>query len=105
MTKSENTCPVPKGILLVIGGAESKGKLPQNHEAPDGYKPLEILKCFTELLRGDEPCVEIITTASGEGAASFRQYKSLFKKSGIQNVGHIQHVTRKEVLDDKDLEI
>jgi cyanophycinase len=104
MSKSENTCPVPKGVLLVIGGSESKGDLPQNHDAPEGYKPLEILKCFTELLRGNNACVEILTSASGEGTAFFRQYKSLFKKLGVNNVGHIHHDTRKEVLDDKDLE-
>lgn len=104
MPTSENTCPVPKGILLVIGGAESKGNLPENHDAPEGYKPLEILRCFSDLLRGNEPCVEIITSASGDGAASVRRYKSLFKKLGIQNVGHIHHVNRKEVLDDKGLE-
>jgi cyanophycinase len=104
MTKSENSCPVPKGLLLVIGGAESKGELPENHDAPDGYKPLEVLKCFTELLAGKNPCIEIVTTASGKSKESFRQYNSLFKKLGIQNIGHIYHATRQEVLEDETLE-
>jgi cyanophycinase len=102
--KLQNLCPVPKGTLLVIGGAESKGELPASHEAPDGYKPLEILKCFTELIRGSQPCIEIVTTASGEPVESFKQYKRLFKKLGIENVGHIHHNNRKEVVDDMDLE-
>lgn len=100
---SENSCPVPAGILLVIGGSESKGKEPENHEAPEGYHPLEILKCFTELLPGKDASIEVITSASGESEASIRQYKRAFKKLGIENLQHIHHKTRKEVLAD-DLE-
>jgi cyanophycinase len=104
MTKEvENSGPVPAGILLVIGGAESKGKDPENHAAPEGYQPLEILKCFTELLRSKDPCIEVITSASGESAESIRQYKRLFKKLGIEKIGHIHHKNRKDALDD-DLE-
>jgi cyanophycinase len=104
MTKvSENSCPVPAGILLIIGGAESKGKQPEHHESPDGYRPLEILTCFTELLHRKDPCIEIITSASEDGAASLREYKKIFKKLGVENVGHIHHRTRKEVIED-DLE-
>ena len=99
MTKDvTNSCPVPAGILLVIGGAESKGNNPEHHEAPENYKPLEILECFTELLPGKDPCVEIITSASGESTASIREYKKLFKKLGVENIGHIHHNERKEVL-------
>ena len=97
---TENTCPVPVGVLLVIGGAESKGKDPENHEAPQGYHPLDILKCFTELLHSKAALIEVITTASAEGAESFKEYKRLFKKLGLENIQHIHHTNRKEVLDD-----
>ena len=96
----ENSCPVPKGILLVIGGAESKGKNPEHHDAPAGYHPLEILDCFTELLRRKDATIEIITSASADGAEAIRPYKRYFKKLGIENVGHMHHNSRKEVLDD-----
>src|SRR5205085_10905282 len=73
------------------------------HEAPEGYHPLEILKCFTELLPRKDAALEIITSASSDEAESIRQYKKLFKKLGIENIQHIHHNTRKEVLED-DLE-
>lgn len=44
--------------------------------------------------------VEVITTASGDGADTFKRYKNVFSKLGISQVGHIHHVERKEVLDD-----
>src|SRR5207253_429082 len=69
----------------------------------EGYHPLEILKCFTELLPRKDAALEIITSASGDGAESIKQYKKLFKKLGIENIQHIHHNTRKEVLED-DLE-
>ena len=97
---TDNSCPVPAGTLLVIGGAESKGEDPENHEAPHGYQPLSILKCFTELLHRKDASVEIITSASAEGAESFKEYKRCFKKLGLENVQHIHHTTRKEVLED-----
>ncbi len=96
----ENSCPVPAGILLIIGGAESKGKEPEHHEAPEGYKPLEILTCFAELLRRKDASIEVITSASADGADSLKRYKRHFKKLGVENIGHIHHKTRKEVLDD-----
>jgi cyanophycinase len=99
----ENSCPVPAGILLIIGGAESKGKVPENHEAPEGYQPLEVLKRFTELLSRKDACVEVITSASAESGESIKQYKKAFKKLSVENIQHIHHTTRKEVLED-DLE-
>src|SRR5207253_2731285 len=43
---------------------------------------------------------EVITSASEESAESIREYKRVFKKLGIENIGHIHHKTRKEVLED-----
>ena len=100
---SENSCPVPTGVLLVIGGAESKGEEPENHQAPKGYYPLEILQCFKDLLPHKDSIVEVITSASGEGSESMREYLRCFKKLGIETVNHIHHKSRKEVLAD-DLE-
>src|SRR5438045_9244491 len=99
----ENSCPVPAGILIIIGGAESKGGGPENHDAPEGYHPLDVLKCFTGLLRRKDATIEIITSASSEGVESIRQYKRLFKKLGIENIQHMHHKSRTELLED-DLE-
>jgi cyanophycinase len=104
MTKEvANSCPIPAGILLIIGGGESRTEGPENHMAPQGYNKLDVLKTFAELLHRKEPVVEVITSASMDGAESIRKYRQLFKKLGIENVQHIHHKTRKEVLDD-DLE-
>ena len=104
MSNLDNSCPVPQGTLLIIGGAESKGKDPEHHEAPKGYHPLDILKCFTELLRTKEAAIEVITSAAQEGSESFQKYKRVFKKLGHDNVKHIHHYNRKEVMeDDEDL--
>ncbi len=99
----ENSCPIPAGVLLIIGGAESKGKKPEHHAAPECYKPLEILTCFAELLRRKDSTIEVITSASADGPDSLKRYKRHFKKLGIKDIGHIHHKTRKEVLED-DLE-
>jgi cyanophycinase len=45
--------------------------------------------------------VEVITTASGDGADTFGRYKNVFEKLGFEQVGHIHHLERKEVLDDQ----
>ena len=98
-----NSCPVPVGTLLIIGGKESKGEMPQNHKAPDGYDPLEVLRTFSDLLPKHNVHVEIVTSGSSQGDESFREYKKLFKKLGIEDVAQIHHDSRKEALDD-DLE-
>jgi len=91
------------GTLLIIGGKESKGEMPQNHKAPDGYDPLEVLRTFSDLLPKHNVHVEIVTSGSSQGDESFREYKKLFKKLGIEDVAQIHHNSRKEALDD-DLE-
>lgn len=98
-----NSCPVPVGTLVIIGGKESKGEMPENHKAPEGYDPLEVLRTFSELLPKNNVHVEVVTSGSSQGDESFREYKKLFKKLGIEDVGHIHHQNRKEALDD-DLE-
>lgn len=42
--------------------------------------------------------IEVVTTASSEGAASYQDYKRVFEKIGITQVNHIHHNDRNEVL-------
>jgi len=95
-----NECPVPNGTLVVIGGKENKSDQPQQKTEPEDYVPMEILKTFIALVRRKEPVVEVVTSASSEGKESFAEYKKIFHQLGVQQVGHIHHTTRKEVLDD-----
>jgi hypothetical protein len=44
-TKRANNCPVPSGVLVIIGGAENKGEEKANgKQTPDDFKRLEVLK-------------------------------------------------------------
>ena len=94
-----NGCPVPKGRLLVIGGAENKGeKEPGKKVKPSDFEILEVLRSLVSLTNKKEPLIEIITTASGEPAATFRDYKKAFAKLEITHLGHIHHDSHKELL-------
>jgi cyanophycinase len=104
MAKEKADCPVPEGILLVIGGKENKGESkPNEREKPDDFIKQEILKAFVDLITVQEPTIEVITTASSEGAESFREYKKIFKALGLNNVNQIHHDSRKEALEDESL--
>jgi cyanophycinase len=98
--KSGSGCPAPKGILVVIGGRESKdNEEPENKETPQNFTGQEILKKFLELTGKGDPVIEVITSASSVGDESFKEYKKVFTELGIKRIGHIHQKTRKEVLD------
>ena len=94
-----NSCPVPKGILVIIGGKEDKG-IDTDPEEKNKESHLEILKAFIKFIGKDQPVVEIITTASSEGEEMFDDYKKAFNELNISSTGHIHHNSRKEVLQD-----
>ena len=105
MAYRNNSCPEPKGILIIIGGKENKGEGDiENREAPDDFLPLEILQAFVDHLKKEDPVVEIITTASSEGSETFHDYQKLFKKLGVHKIGHIHHESRKDALDNPEEE-
>lgn len=97
----ENHCPVPTGTLVIIGGKENKGEEgPGNKQKPGDFIKLQVLEAFKACVHKKDPVVEVVTTASSEGPASFQDYKKVFEKIGITSVGHLHHNNRKEVLDD-----
>jgi cyanophycinase len=100
--KQKGDCPVPEGILVIIGGKENKGQ-PEgaNHESPLGVDKLEIQKRFIELIGKEDPLIEVITSASGDPEGSFEDYRKLYESLGIKKIGHIHHKLRKEVLDEE----
>lgn len=92
---------VPAGTLLIIGGAENKGEdKAKNKQTPSTFERLQILKTFIGLTGKEYPVIEIITSASSEGDESFEYYRKAFADLQINNVGHIHHFSRKQVLDD-----
>jgi cyanophycinase len=98
---SNKQCPVPAGTLLIIGGKENKGVQTLERQTPEGIDPLHILKRFVTLMEKEGPAIEVITTASSEGAETFEEYKKLFEQLGVKRIGHIHHTSRKEVLIDQ----
>lgn len=97
-----NSCPVPAGTLLLIGGAENKGEEDaRKKQTPSDFERLEILKTFIRLTGKKEPVVEVITSASEEGKESFDDYKKAFKEMKLHSPGHLHHTRRKEVIEDE----
>lgn len=79
---------VPKGKLVIIGGAANKGE--ESGTDMDGknkdFEQYEILK---ELVSGQRATLEIITTASNVPEDVVTTYKKAFDKIGYRKVGFI----------------
>ncbi len=94
MSKKENgqqkrqECPVPKGKLLAIGGKEDRGKGPSpdsNQENNLNFIEMGVLERFCKELRGNDPKIAIIPTASSEPDELAGDYIKAFKKIGLDN--------------------
>lgn len=100
-TKPVNSSPVPKGILLAIGGHENKGEEPESEAQQNNPNRLEILKDFVGLIRKDQPVIEVITTASANGKEMFKDYKKVFGQLGINKVRHMHHDRRIDAVNER----
>jgi len=94
-----NSCPVPNGVLIIIGGHENKdGKIETKVQERDN-KPRVILEDFVRLAGGDDCVIEVVTTASEDGDDLFNDYLKVFSELGVKHIGHIHHNNRNEALD------
>ena len=86
--KNQQEAPVPKGRLLAIGGSEDKGKkeLKEEQQRNINFEPEEILKFFISELRGKDPMVAIVPTASTIPVEVAEDYVNVFKAHGVKNV-------------------
>lgn len=78
---------IPKGKLIIIGGAEDKGDEELPIASRNGqYDHMEILK---RLLPSNKPKarIEVITTATDMGDEVREMYEKAFNKIGYENVG------------------
>ncbi|MCW3111738.1 MAG: hypothetical protein JWR18_134 [Segetibacter sp.] len=99
--RSISSCPVPRGVLLIIGGAENKGEgEAKKKQTPSDFERLQVLKTFIALTGKENPVIEVFTSASSQGDESFEDYKKAFEELKITNVGHVHHNSRKEVIED-----
>jgi cyanophycinase len=95
-----NECPVPNGILVIIGGKESKGEKPTKEIQRKNSEPLEILKSFINVIGKEDPAIAIVTTATSEALEMFKDYRSAFAELNIENLIHIHQESREEVIND-----
>ena len=91
----------PKGHLISVGGAEDKGTdlekgIVQRNRL--NFFEIGILKNIVSLIEGgQEPRVEVITTASAIPDEVAQNYKDAFEKLGCLNVGHLRIRNREDV--------
>jgi cyanophycinase len=88
---------VPKGRLLVIGGAEDKGN--GNVDIAEKNKDFRQFDILQELIKGGERKrhhIEIITTASQIPDEIGKMYQSAFNKLGFENIGFMNIKTKEE---------
>ncbi|MEJ8803842.1 cyanophycinase [Pontibacter sp. H249] len=80
--------PIPKGCLLAIGGKESKGENAQteDQEHNTDFESEQILKFFKDHLKGNDPLVALIPTASTEPDQIAKDYLKVFDKLGLKKV-------------------
>jgi cyanophycinase len=90
----------PKGFLISVGGAEDKGTdlekgiIERNRLS---FFELGILKNIISLIKpGEEPKVEVITTASSIPDEVSANYVEAFSKLGCADVGHLRIRNRED---------
>ncbi|OUJ75835.1 cyanophycinase [Hymenobacter crusticola] len=84
-TAHESTCPLPKGLLIAVGGHENKGEAAErgsNQDKNNNFAPETILKRFCDELVGNDPLIVVVPTASGEPDESAADYRRVFSELG-----------------------
>ncbi|MBB6610908.1 cyanophycinase [Pontibacter sp. Tf4] len=99
--------PVPKGILLAIGGKESKNEeeRPESQDENKSFISEQILKRFVKELKGKNPLVVVIPAASSEPEPSAKEYVRVFDELGITNVKIVDVRTRDDAKDPEKIEL
>ena len=83
------TAKVPKGKLLIIGGAEDKGFHEEADNKNKDFQPYEILGELLPTNGKSKRSIEVITTASEIPDEVGSDYIEAFKRKGFDNVNYI----------------
>ena len=87
---AKNMLPEPKGMLIAIGGSESKGSDPEpgsNQDENENFEKYGILRRFLDEIKGhDDPSVVVIPTASQEPDKASQDYIKVFKHLKFTNI-------------------
>ena len=105
---NKSEAPVPKGRLLAIGGKESKGgneELKQEQATNVDFESEEILKYFVSALKGSNPSIAVLPTASNIPEEIGKEYTKLFQELGVSKVEVLDIRTREDARDPKNCEI
>jgi cyanophycinase len=97
----QQRCPEPRGILIAIGGREDKGdgELNDAQKMNEDFISEEILKRFVDELKGENPMVAVIPTASTKPDEMIRDYRRIFAELGVNNVEVIDIRKRADALE------
>jgi cyanophycinase len=86
---------IPKGTVLIIGGAEDKGEA--KTETEEDNKQTERFEILKELIAGTgKKRIEIITTATGTVDEMKKMYRKAFKKIHFADIGFIDIKNKQE---------
>jgi cyanophycinase len=86
---SPTECPPPRGLLVVVGGHENKGEVPEkgsNQDKNQNFTTTGILQRFVNELSGANPLIVVIPTASQEPDEAARDYHEVFGSLGVSRV-------------------
>ncbi|MFB9863825.1 cyanophycinase [Rufibacter immobilis] len=98
---------IPKGKLLAIGGKESKD-LDDKSEGKGkniNFISEQILKRFVAELKGENPLVAVIPTASQEPELSAQNYVKVFSELGVKNIQVLDIRNRQDAAQPDHLEV
>ncbi|MCC2547304.1 cyanophycinase [Hymenobacter sp. BT175] len=88
-THHRDTCPIPKGKLIAVGGHENKGDEAEkgsNQDQNRNFTPDAILQRFCDELKGENPLVVILPIASSVPEESTQDYLDAFERLGIKRL-------------------
>jgi cyanophycinase len=97
----------PKGKLIMVGGAEDKGTVPETgeiHKNNLNFFGLGILRRIVEEAGGAGARIEVVTTASTIPIDVGNNYLRAFEKIGCENVGLMHIRDRSDAVEEQYLE-
>lgn len=105
--KNHHETPLPKGCLLAIGGREDKGtkKLSDEQTKNTEFESEEILKYFVKELKGKEPMVLVIPTASNDPDLVVKDYKKVFQELGVKHIEVLDVRTRADAAKQENMDL
>ncbi|MCC9138398.1 cyanophycinase [Pontibacter silvestris] len=105
--ENKKEAPVAKGKVLAIGGKEDKGtnELKEEQRRNKSFITEEILKRFVSELKGDNPMVAVVPTASSIPDEMAKDYEEVFHGLGVGRIEVVDVRNRTQARDGAFLKI